>query len=105
MISFRINPEKLYYSYITTADEDFYLAEIFNASIKETYKSLKSQFEYDYKELTELCMVINWRCSVHYENGNIDIARIYYELQEDLENFIYSEFNEEELKYFYRTTN
>ena len=106
--SFEINPEVFGYEYITTADYDFFIAEVFGQdtekAIKETYESLFKNFENGYKELTELVMVLNWRLWGHYEKKNIEIAKVYNDLWEELREYCLNNFTDEAREYYFNTT-
>ena len=75
------------YKPITTFWEDFSVADAFgDYAIKETYKKAFDSWKTDYKYLT-----------------NIEIAKVYNELWEKLENYCYKNLKGEELSYFIKT--
>ena len=91
------------YKPITTFWEDFSVADAFgDYAIKETYKKAFDSWKTDYKYLTELVLVLNWKIWQHYET-NIEIAKVYNELWEKLENYCYKNLKGEELSYFIKT--
>ena len=92
------------YTPLTTYYMDFGIAERFGKNaIIETYNRAKEQHKNDYKILTELVMVLNWKIWEHYET-NETLARIYNGLWEELDNYCCNNLKDEELAYFYATT-
>lgn len=92
------------YTQITTFFEDFSIADNFGESaIRDTYKRAFKAWKKNYKYLTELVMVLNWKIWQHYET-NETIARVYNELWETADAYACENLKGEELKYFYRTT-
>lgn len=57
------------YTQITTFFEDFSIADAFGISaVKDTYNRAFKEWKHDYKYLTELVMVLNWKCWEHYDS-------------------------------------
>ena len=68
------------YKPITTFYEDFSIADRFGANaILDTYKRAFKYWKNDYKYLTELVMVLNWKIYEHYQK-NDRFANIYNDL-------------------------
>ena len=68
------------YKPITTFYEDFSIADRFGANaILDTYKRAFKYWKNDYKYLTELVMVLNWKIYEHYQK-NVRFANIYNDL-------------------------
>ena len=92
------------YKPISTFYEDFSIADMFGISaIKDTYKRAMEGWKEDYKMLTELVMVLNWKIWEHYET-NDKIARVYDELWKKADSYAVDNLKGDELHYFYRTT-
>lgn len=92
------------YKQITTFFEDFSIADNFGESaVRDTYKRAFKAWKADYKYLTELVMVLNWKIWQHYES-NESLARVYNDLWEQADAYACENLKGEELKYFYRTT-
>ena len=69
------------YELQTTFWSDFSIADMFGLNaIRDTYKRAFAEWKSDYKYLTELVMVTNWKLWEHYENGRNDYAELYDEL-------------------------
>lgn len=88
----------------TTYWEDFSIADMFGIdAIKDTYlNGLKSAC--DYKMLTELVMVLNWKLWQHYNIGNEKVAEVYDELWKKADVYAQEHLKGDELDYFYETT-
>lgn len=73
--------------------------------ITDLYSGLRKQdcVLNDIKIITELCMVLNHSIYLWYNKNNL-IARLYDKLWKELDCYIINNYNEEDLKYFYRTT-
>lgn len=93
------------YTQITTFFEDFSIADNFGVkAIEDTYKRAFRHWKKDYKYLTELVMVLNWKIWQHHEEGNNEYARLYNDLWEKTDLYAQENLRGEELDYFYRTT-
>ena len=94
------------YETFTTFYMDFSIADKFGVNaIKDTYKRAFKEWKSDYKYLTELVMVLNWKLWHHYENGNEVLAKVYDELWREAHDYAYDTLKGEELSYYYQTTN
>lgn len=92
------------YETITTFWQDFTIAENFGeAAIRDTYKRAFNEWKRNYKYLTELVLILNWKIWQHYET-NEPIARIYNELWEKADAYACENLKGEEAKYFFDTT-
>lgn len=88
----------------TTFWEDFSIAEMFgNDAIKDTYQRAVND-ACDYKMLTELVMVLNWKLWQHYNIGNEKVAKVYDELWKKADVYAQEHLKGAELDYFYQTT-
>lgn len=92
------------YTQITTFFEDFSIAESFGEkAVRDTYLRAFKGWKNNYKYITELVMVLNWKVWQHYET-NIELAKVYEELWEVADMWATENLKGEELAYFYRTT-
>lgn len=88
----------------TTFWEDFSIADVFGIdAVKDTYNRAFKGWKDNYEYLTELVMVLNWKIWQHYEK-NEPLARVYNELWQQADLYAVENLKDEELEYFYRTT-
>lgn len=99
--------EETGYKPITTFYEDFSIADNFGIdAIKDTYKRAFSfcKDDYDeYKSLTELAMVLNWKMWDHYNHNNA-YSDLYNDLWIKTDNYAMENLKGEDLRYYCRTT-
>lgn len=92
------------YKQITTFFQDFSIAEPFGKNaIKDTYKRALEYAKTDYKYLTELVLVLNWKIWQHYED-NPELGKIYNTLWQKTDEYACNNLKDAELSYFFRTT-
>jgi len=92
------------YKQITTFYQDFSIADNFGAAaIKDTYNRAFKEWKSNYKYLTELVMVLNWKIWEHHEH-NEEYEKLYTSLWEKADGYACDNLKGEELSYFYRTT-
>jgi hypothetical protein len=92
------------YTQITTFFEDFSIAEHFGAkAIQDTYLRAFKEWKTNYKYLTELVMVLNWKIWQWY-GKNDEYAQMYNDLWEVADLYATENLKGEELDYFYKTT-
>ena len=93
------------YKPMTTFYTDLSIADKFGIdAIKDTYKRVKDAWGKDYKYFTEFVMALNWKMWEHNDKGNYEYSKAYQDLWEDAENYVYDNFTEDELSYYYKTT-
>lgn len=97
------------YKPITTFYEDFSIADKYGIdAIKDTYKRAFNEWKTDYKYLTELVMVLNWKIAEHYKEGATEeenkTALLYNELWQQADEYAVNNLKDDELSYFYKTT-
>ena len=92
------------YEFKTTFWMDFTIADKFGIeAVKDTFKRAFSEWKTDYIYLTELTLVINWKCWEHYENNNIEISKLYSEYYYQLREYCLDNLKGKELEYFIKT--
>ena len=93
------------YETMTTFWNDFTIADAFGASaIKDTYNRAFEEWKSNYKYLTELVMVLNWKLWQHYEQNDMVLAEVYNDLWQQADAYACENLKGEELKYFYEVT-
>ena len=92
------------YEFKTTFWMDFTIADKFGIdAVKDTFKRAFSEWKTDYIYLTELTLVINWKCWQHYEKNNIEISKLYSEYYYQLREYCLDNLKGKELEYFIKT--
>lgn len=92
------------YETITSFWSDFTIADRFGVSaIKDTYKRAFNEWKDNYKYLTELVMVLNWKIWQFYEKNN-QYAEVYNKLWEEADAYACNNLKGDEATYFFWTT-
>lgn len=89
----------------TTFWQDFTIAEHFGTNaVKETFKTAYEEWKDNYIYLTELEIVMNWKCWKWYEKGNCTLSQLYSDYFYQCREYAYDTFNEDQLQYHFRLT-
>ena len=92
------------YRLFTTFFEDFSIAEAFGVSaVRGTYKRAFNEWKSDYKYLTELVLILNWKIWEHYKEDK-KYAEVYNELFNEANNYARDNLEGDELLYFFNVT-
>ena len=92
------------YKPITTFYTDFSIADKFGVNgIKSTYENAFRSWKNNYKYITELVMVLNWKIWRWYKHDD-DYAKLYNTLWEKLDEWCMDNLKGEELDYYIQTT-
>lgn len=92
------------YETITSFYLDFNVADrLGSAAIRDTFNHAFDKWKHDYKYLTELAMVLNWKMCEHYENNEL-FTEIYGNLWAIVDSYACENLKGAELKYYLRTT-
>ena len=92
------------YETITSFWSDFTIADRFGVSaIKDTYKRAFNEWKDNYKYLTELVMVLNWKIWQFHEKNN-QYAEVYNKLWEEADAYACNNLKGDEAAYFFRVT-
>lgn len=92
------------YKPITTFYQDFSIADMFGINaIKDTYKRAFNEWKDNYKYLTELVMVLNWKIYEHYEK-NDNYAKLYNSLWKKTDTYVIDNLKDIEAQYYYQIT-
>ena len=92
------------YEPMTTFYEDFSIADKFGIeAIVDTYENAFNSWKHDYKYITELVLVLNWKIWRWYETSDM-YARLYDKLWRELCQWCFDNLKGEELEYYYATT-
>lgn len=92
------------YKPITTFWQDFTIADMFGTNaIEDTYRRVMNEWKSNYKFLTELVMVLNWKIWEYYET-NETVARLYNDLWMEAQEYALDHLVGNELKYYLEVT-
>lgn len=92
------------YKTITTFWSDFSIADKFGIdAIKDTFNRAFNEWKDNYKYLTELVMVLNWKIWQFYEKNN-QYAEVYNKLWEEADAYACNNLKGDEAAYFFWTT-
>lgn len=101
--NFKSQMAELGYNVFTTFWDDFSIADSFGISaIRDTYKRAFEEWKWDYKYLTELVMVLNWKIWYWYKRDR-KIAQCYNDLWMECDAYAYHNLKDEELDYYIKT--
>ena len=88
------------YEFKTTFWQDFTIADKFGTdAIKDTFKRAFKEWKTDYIYLTELVLVLNWKCWEHYQ-FNKSLSNLYGRLYEDANDYAIQNLKGKELDYY-----
>lgn len=91
------------YHPISTFYMDFSIADAFGKSaVKDAYKRAFAGWKGNYKMLTELVMVLNWKSWEHERNEAL--CDLYIDLYEKARDYAIENLKGDELRYFWETT-
>ena len=92
------------YKPVTTFYTDFSIADKFGiGAIEDTFNSSFRMWQHNYQYVTELAMVLNWKIW-RWHNVNDEYARLYDKLWRQVDEWCIENLNEEDLEYYYKTT-
>ena len=93
------------YETMTSFWNDFSIADKFGViAIKDTYKRAFNEWKDNYKYLTELVMILNWKIWEHHEKNNRAYAELYNALWEAAYAYACENLKGDEAAYFFRVT-
>lgn len=93
------------YECITTFWDDFSVADCFGMdAVKDTFRRAFREWKSNYKYLTELVLVLNHRCWMHYNNGHKQLSALYSDLYYEARNYAVHNLTGEQMDYFFEIT-
>lgn len=92
------------YELQTTFWSDFSIADLFGLpAVRDTFRRAFEEWKEDYKFLTELVLVLNHKIWQHHETRP-DLALLYQSLWEQADRYAMENLKDDELAYFFDTT-
>lgn len=92
------------YDIITTFGNDFDIADAFGVdAIRDTYNRAFEEWKGNYKYLTELVLILNWKIW-QYSGENDEYAELYDELWRRADTYALDTLKGDELNYFWDKT-
>ena len=93
------------YEFKTTFWSDFTIADHFGKpAVEDTFVRAFYSWKDDTEFITELAIVVNWKCWEHWEKGNEDLSLLYDDLYYKVRNWCLDHLKGEDLKYCLETT-
>lgn len=92
------------YEIITTFGNDFDIADAFGLdAIRDTFNRAFQEWKDNYKYLTELALILNWKAWQHSSDDE-EKMKLYSELYYQADNYACNNLTGDELTYYYQTT-
>ena len=93
------------YEMKTTFWMDFTIADVFGiGAVKDTFKRAFEEWRTDVVYVTELALVMNWKCWDHYEKGNTELSMLYSDQYYEVRGWCLDNLEGEDFEYYFRTT-
>ena len=93
------------YETVTTFWQDFSIADRFGIkAIKDTYTRAFNEWKSNCEYLTELVLVLNWKCWQFYDAGNHEYSLLYSNLYHEANNYALENLKGKDFEYFFRVT-
>lgn len=104
-LSRMIKPQRSMERPTTTFHMDFRIAEHFGINaVKDTYKRAFGEWKTNYLYLTELVIVLNHRCWMHYDKGNQALSKLYAKYYYEAREYALDNLKGDEFQHFYEVT-
>ena len=93
------------YEMKTTFWQDFTIADAFGEdAVKDTFKRAFGEWKHNVVYVTELVLVMNWKCWDHYHVDNKDLGKLYCDLYFEARDWCLDHLRGADFDYFWRTT-
>lgn len=92
------------YETITTFWDDFSIADVFGRkAVEDTFNRAFNEWKFNYKYLTELVMILNWKCW-YWTNQCSALADLYERLYYEADDYACKNLKGDQLSYYYEIT-
>ena len=93
------------YEFKTTFWDDFTIADAYGEEgVKDTFVRAFWAWKDDVEFVTELAIVVNWKCWQHWKNGNLGLSELYSDLYYKVRDWCLDHLKGEDLRYYLETT-
>jgi len=93
------------YEMKTTFWQDFTIADLFGLdAVQQTYNNAFKEWKKDTVYITELALVVNWKCWQHYNKNNMAMYELYHDLYYKTRDWCLNHLKGKDLKYYIDTT-
>ena len=93
------------YEFKTTFWSDFTIADAFGPkAVEDTYKRAFGEWRDEVEYVTELVLVLNWKCWDHYETGRRELSALYSDLYYQARDWCLDNLEGADAEYFFRVT-
>lgn len=93
------------YQFQTTFWTDFAIADAFGVdAVKDTYERAFREWRHDVVYVTELVLVLNWKCWQHFEKGDDVLGKLYHDLYYECDGWCCEHLKGDDLQYYFETT-
>ena len=93
------------YEMKTTFWQDFTIADAFGEdAVKDTFRRAFGEWKHNVVYVTELVLVMNWKCWKHYEHGDMKLSELYSDLYYEARAWCLDHLKGADFDYFWRTT-
>ena len=97
--------QELLKDFESTFRDDFTIADRFGKKwVLDTYKNAFKYWKTDLVYITELVMVLNWKCWQHYDNWNQELSELYQDLWEKTHDWCLDNLKGQALDYYLEKT-
>ena len=93
------------YKFKTTFWSDFTIADAFgDNAIKDTFNRAFKEWKNNVEYITELSIVMNWKCWHWYDHKNMTRSKLYADFYYKVDNWCKDHLKGDDLKYYLDTT-
>lgn len=93
------------YEFKTTFWQDFSIAEHFGiGAVKDTFERAFGEWKHDVVYVTELALVMNWKCWKCWEEGDDELGRYYSDRYYEVREWCLDNLEGDDLRYYFETT-
>lgn len=93
------------YEFQTTFYSDLSIADKFGKNaIIDTCNRVFAAWRDNTEYFTEFILCLNWKIWEHYENNNLEIAKIYDKMWKKYDNYVLDNWSKEQISYYLNVT-